>query len=279
MMTLNIYKSDIVTYKLKRSGFFKLKFKRFFRLKNLFYKRFLQRYLKRGSFLKWNIKGNLIYKEFIIFSFLWTQNRIKYFKRLKKLSFLPYKKGYRFDLYSKISFGKFLKYYRDKTKEVNSNLVDASVYNQIILKKKNKKKLPTPNVSNEQKLQNLNFKLENKNFFSKLQAGNFAFVCLFLYSSATKFRRVAKRDFRYHGRAERSRSNNRFLIYFTGLCLRKGYCSSNKNAYVLLRSVYKKEGMCFLFYLNSPNFIYLEILKKTNNNSHACLKRKLKIKK
>jgi len=116
MTALQIYRSEILKYKLKRSSFFKIKFKRFFRLKGLFYKRFVQKFSRRRSFLRWNTKGKLIYKEYVVFNFLWTQNRIKYFKRLKKLSFISYKKGYRFDLYSKLIFGKFLRYYRDKTK-------------------------------------------------------------------------------------------------------------------------------------------------------------------
>lgn len=139
MTALQIYRSEILKYKLKRSSFFKIKFKRFFRLKGLFYKRFVQKFSRRRSFLRWNTKGKLIYKEYVVFNFLWTQNRIKYFKRLKKLSFISYKKGYRFDLYSKLIFGKFLRYYRDKTKEIKSELADFSIYNHVIRKKKNKK--------------------------------------------------------------------------------------------------------------------------------------------
>ena len=133
---LGIYKSEILQYKLKRSCFFKIKFKRFFILKNEFYQRFNEKYLQRRSFLKWDIKGKLIYNEFSVFSFLWTQNRINYFKRLKKISSLSYKKGYRFDLYSKLNFGKFLNYYSEKTREKTSELVDFSMYNHILLKKK-----------------------------------------------------------------------------------------------------------------------------------------------
>ena len=127
-----------------------------------------------------------------------------------------------------------------------------------------------------QNFDDLNFKLKNKKTFSKLHGGNFVFICLFLYSSTARFRRVAKKDFRYHGRAERARSHNRFLISFTGLCLRKGYSNNNNNAYIFLRSVYKKEGMSFLFYLNSPNFVFFEILKKVTKNSRACLKQTIK---
>jgi hypothetical protein len=96
--------------------------------------------------------------------------------------------------------------------------------------------------------------------WDEIKIGEGVMICLFVYNVFNYFRRLSKKDFKFHGKQQNIKVPFLFLVNFTGYCIQKG-CRNSK-PYIKIQTCYGKEKICFLFFMSALNFVFLKRLVK-----------------
>jgi hypothetical protein len=128
-----------------------------------------------------------------------------------------------------------------------------------------------------EKEKRLSFMQQNKPFekMNFLTAGDCIVVAIWLYKSASRYRRIAKKSLKYHSRVIPQADKLRYKTFFFGRCIK----IVKRTGLVELRAYCGKVGMNLTFFLKAPNFIDIYIMdfhrrfRFYNKNSHSKLYR------
>jgi len=143
-------KNSLYLFKLKRSFFFKIKYKRLLLLSrdkqlsivNSLYSdlglstrfgRILKKARRDNLFLKWCTFGILSSSGFEYFHILWYFSRIKFVPRLRLISFNSYIKGFLFALAKRSKFFKFI--FRISVQTETQRLKQKPLYGDLLIRK------------------------------------------------------------------------------------------------------------------------------------------------
>lgn len=142
--------SGLYLFKLKRSFFFKIKYKRLLLLSrskqlsilnslysdlrlSIKFGRVIKKIRRDNLFLKWCMMGILSSFRFEYFHILWYFSRIQFVPRLRLISFSSYIKGFMLALGKKNNFFKFISHMSVRTE--NQRLYKKSVYSRLLERK------------------------------------------------------------------------------------------------------------------------------------------------